>query len=360
MRQAVVRFVCAVQVVAGLIVAGALQAAPITDLFFFGDSLTDAGNAAIINAPAGADSFADPPARSPVPYPLVGADTFVYTPVYVPPWQRPYEGSGRFTDGFTWATAFASALGFPGAAAPSLDGGNNYAVGGASVVPFANPPVPPPSAVEQLAAFRMSHGGVTGTFDSTALYFIGLGGNDLRTILTGGVDPLAGAAGIVGGLSSMVTDLLSWGAQRIVLWNAPDITVSPQFQAAVQAGLISATQATEFLGLINQINALLGQLDALPGVDVFDLTGLLRSIVADPFAYGLVNASLPCGFADVFTATLGTCAQGFLFWDGVHPSSAGHAVLARSMIAFVPEPGTLLLVGLSFIGVLVARSRRGG
>lgn len=357
MRHAAARSVRNVVGLVGFVVAGALQAAPITNLFFFGDSLTDMGNAALVNSPPGANSSSSPPARSPVPYPAVGADGYVYTPVYVPPWTRPYETTGRFTDGFTWAAAFASALGFPGAAAPSLAGGNNYAIGGATVVPRASPPVPPPSAAEQLAAFRASHGGVTGTFDPTALYFIGAGGNDLRGILTGAFTPAAGAAGIVGGYAAIVTDLLSWGAQRVVLWNAPDITLSPQFRAAVQAGLISPAEAAAFVGLVDQINAGLGQLDALPGVDVFDLTGLLRSIVADPGAYGLLNAELPCGFAGVYAATAGACAQGFLFWDGVHPTSAGHALLARSMIAFVPEPGTLGLVVLVLFGLARVRRR---
>ncbi len=329
--------------------AGALHAAPITDLYFFGDSLTDAGNAAILNSGPGA------PPRSPVPYPDAG-----YTPVYVPPWTRPYETSGRFTDGFTWATPFASALGFPGAAAPSGAGGHNYAIGGATVVPGANPPVPPPSAVEQLAAFRATHGGAPGTtFDPAALYFIGAGGNDLRSILTGAISPVDGAAGIVGGYASMVTDLLGWGAQRIVLWNVPDITLSPQFQAALAAGLIPPAQAAAFVGLIDQINAGLGQLDALPGVDVFDLTGLLRDIVADPAGYGLLNATLPCGFVDVYVATGGGCTQAFLFWDGVHPTSAGHAVLARAMIAFVPEPATLWIVALGLFGLAGLRRYRG-
>lgn len=341
-----VRYARRIVGLACIALAGALQAAPITDLFFFGDSLTDAGNAAILNSGPGASP------RSPVPYPDAG-----YTPVYVPPWTRPYETSGRFTDGFTWATAFATAFGFPGAAAPSGAGGNNYAIGGASVVPLSSPPVPPPSAVEQLAVFRGTHGGVSGAFDPTALYFIGAGGNDLRSILTGGLSAADGAAGIVGGYASMVTDLLGWGAQRIVLWNVPDITLSPQFQAAVAAGVILPAQAAAFVGLINQINAGLGQLDALPGVDVFDLSGLLRSIVADPAAYGLLNATLPCGFVDVYTATAGACTQAFLFWDGVHPTSGGHAVLARSMIAFVPEPATLWIVALGLIGIAGLRRK---
>jgi outer membrane lipase/esterase len=358
MRRLTLRSLETMALLAVLALASALHAAPLSGAYFFGDSLTDRGNAALLNTPPGADSFSNPPARSPVPYPLVGSDGFVYTPVYVPPWQRPYETSERFTNGFTWASAFASSLGFPGAAAPSLAGGNNYAVGGASVVPLTSPPTLPPSALEQLALFRATHGGTTGTFDPNALYFIGAGGNDLRAILVGQVTPQAGAAGIVGGLTSMAMDLLSWGAQRIVLWNAPDVTVTPQFLAAVQAGLITPQQAADFLKLINDINGAIAQLDLLAGVDVFDFAGLIRDAVAQPGKYGLANATLPCGFIDVYSATGGACTDAFLFWDGIHPTSAGHRVIANAMIAFVPEPSSLALLLAATLGLAMLRSWR--
>ena len=104
------------------------------------------------------------------------------------------------------------------------------------MVPLTSPPTPPPSAVEQLALFRATHGGTTGTFDPTALYFIGAGGNDLRAILVNQVAPDVGAAGIVLGLTSMVLNLRSWGAERIVLWNEPDVTVTPQFRRRFRPG----------------------------------------------------------------------------------------------------------------------------
>jgi outer membrane lipase/esterase len=273
--------------------------------------------------------------------------------VYVPPWTRPYAGSGRFTDGATWADAFAGAFGFPGAAAPSGAGGNNYAVGGATVVPYGGPGSPP-SAVEQLTSFRSTHGGAAGTFDPTALYFIGVGGNDLRGILTGA--PGASPAGIVGGLTSMVLSLRSWGAERVVLWTLPDLTLSPSFLAALGLGLITPDQRTAFLALTDGLNDFIKSLDAIPGVDVFDLAGLLRDIVGDPAAYGLVDVTSPCGFAGVYGPTGGACAGAFLFWDGVHPTSGGHAILARSMIAFVPEPGVLWLLGVALL-VLGLRRR---
>lgn len=355
MHRALLRSLASLVLVATLLFGGTLRASPISGIYFFGDSLTDMGNAALLNSPPGATSSSTPPARSPVPYPNVGADGFVYTPVYIPPWTRPYETTGRFTNGATWANAFAGALGFPGEAAPSIAGGNNYAVGGASVVPFGGPGSPP-SAVEQLALFRSTHGGVTGTFDPTALYFIGAGGNDLRAILTG--TPGATPGGILGGLESMVGSLRSWGAERVVLWTVPDLTLSPYFLAALAAGLISPAERDASLALIDGINAVIKSFDMMPGVDVFDLAGLLRDIAGDPGAYGLVNVTTPCGFAGVYGPSGGACTDGFLFWDGVHPTSAGHAILARSMIAFVPEPGGVWLLGAALLALAFVMRRR--
>jgi phospholipase/lecithinase/hemolysin len=47
----------------------------------------------------------------------------------------------------------------------------------------------------------------------------------------------------------------------------------------------------------------------------------------------------------------------YLFWDSVHPTTAGHAVLGGAFAAAVPEPETyaLMLGGLALIGLLSRR-----
>ena len=107
--------------------------------------------------------------------------------------------------------------------------------------------------------------------------------------------------------------------------------------------------------MINGINEAVAQLDLLPGVDVFDFAGLIRGAVAEPGKYGLANATLPCGFIDVYTATGGACTNTFLFWDGIHPTSAGHQVIANAMIAFVPEPSTAALFGVALFAFAARR-----
>src|SRR3982751_1341428 len=91
--------------------AGAASAASAIDysgVFFFGDSLSDAGNLAV----------------------LVGADPgqTITGNAYIP--SRPY-ASGQFTDADVWAKTFAAGLGLASSGQPALLGGGNYAFGGA-------------------------------------------------------------------------------------------------------------------------------------------------------------------------------------------------------------------------------------
>jgi outer membrane lipase/esterase len=95
---------------------------------------------------------------------------------------------------------------------------------------------------------------------------------------------------------------------------------------------------------------LIAVLAGFSSVRMFDIFDLVNDIVSDPGAFGLLNANLPC-------AALPVCdPSSFLFWDGIHPTSAGHRIIANAMTAFVPEPSSALLLGLALF-VLVSRHR---
>jgi outer membrane lipase/esterase len=55
---------------------------------------------------------------------------------------------------------------------------------------------------------------------------------------------------------------------------------------------------------------------------------MLNAIVAVPSAFGLTNATSACVTPNMAPFTCHH-ADGFLFWDGIHPTKAGHAILAR-------------------------------
>jgi phospholipase/lecithinase/hemolysin len=74
----------------------------------------------------------------------------------------------------------------------------------------------------------------------------------------------------------------------------------------------------------------LDQLSALPGssFQLLDAFQLLNDITADPTAFGLTNVEDACVTPDIPPFK---CAKPdeFLFWDGIHPTRVGHALLAE-------------------------------
>jgi phospholipase/lecithinase/hemolysin len=48
---------------------------------------------------------------------------------------------------------------------------------------------------------------------------------------------------------------------------------------------------------------------------------------------------------------------GYLFWDSVHPTTHGDALVAAAALQAVPEPATLTLIWLDLVGVAAMRLR---
>lgn len=324
-RPALYRLSCALGLLAAL--ASPLPANAYSDWFVFGDSLSDTGNNAIaIGIDAGQ---------------VISGNSYV--PTY------PY-ASGRYSNGEVWTASFAASLGL--GASASLAGGNIYAYGGARtriVSPDGAPPLR-----DQVSIYLDAHGGVA---DPSALYVVAGGGNNARDTL----DAIAGGAPILSTMllearryavdvGRMVDRLQAAGAEHIVVWNTPDISKAP---AVVAEGSLAVILASKVAGGMN--SALARRLDGEDGVAVFDAFTLFGEIVDNGGAYGLVNTSDACG------AILGCDPSTYLFWDGIHPTSAGHALLAEAMTDFVassagptvpvPEPATLWMLGAGLLAI---------
>jgi outer membrane lipase/esterase len=263
---------------------------------------------------------------------------------YVP--SQPY-ASGTFSNGPVWANMLADSWGIPHT--PSLAGGTNFAFGGAQTRDGDAP-----SLLSQVDSFLTATGGLA---DPSSLYVVAGGGNNARAALEAiGFDgaPLlrtlsSTAFRYARDVGSMVDQLQAAGATDIVVWNTPNLGLAP---AVIEGG----PEAT-FLGEVissSMNRALTRRLEGESGVRILDLYGLLGQVVADPAAYGLVNATDACG------AIPGCDPETYLFWDGLHPTSGGHALVANEMMALtVPEPATwaFFAAGVVLIALRLRRRR---
>ncbi len=303
-------------------------------LYVFGDSLSDSGNNYLT---LGGLTGPNPTSNSFIP-------------------SLPYAPSHTYSNGPTWVSSFASGLGLGSYGAPSLAGGGNYAYGGARMSvdgtgfpPFI--PAPFPASVQtQLNSYLG-----TGAASASALYVIAGGGNDVRDVgaaVSGGADlvtaTLAGATAYAASAAQMVGSLQAAGAAHIVVWNVPDVGKTP----ASGAGVGSTAAAASFIA--GTFNSFLSTALAGSGAQIFDVYGLIDTIVANPAGYGFGNVTQACGFA-----ANGCNAGTALFWDGIHPTAYAQGFVANAMLSAVavPEPASVLLMAVGVLA-LVARQRR--
>jgi outer membrane lipase/esterase len=282
------------------IAALCIGAAQAGELYLFGDSLTDSGNNAI--ATHGGD-----------PNQIITGNT------YIP--QLPY-ASGVYSNGNVWASRVADRLHERDAALPSLAGGDDFAFGGARAA--ADTDVP--STMTQLNMF-LARGKKVHRDD---VFIIAVGGNDVRDALLAASANPANAQLIIGtaaynyavAVGSMVDTLQAHGAHHILVWNTPDLGLVPAVRAL---GPQAAGTASLISGALN--NALAARMANEQGVVIFDVSAVLQDIVAHKAAWGFVNVT------DAAGAATGIDPDLWLFWDGIHPTAAGHRALARAVLA---------------------------
>lgn len=228
---------------------------------------------------------------------------------------------GRFSTG----PVFTELLGFNASRFNgSVTGSINYAFGGARTDFQASPL----GMRAQLANYQ-ARGGV-------------FGANDLVTVLGGANNifqglPAAGASANPAGaitpvslsaatdINAIVNGVAGAGAGTILVVNLPKLSLTPQFRNTTAAPLADFAVTTFNSALLTSLNTTAA---ARPGTNIIlmDLFKAGDTIAANPQAFGVSNVTDAC-FNQV---TFAVCSNpnDFFYFDGVHPTAAGHRVIA--------------------------------
>lgn len=339
-----------------LLVAAAAQAAFIPNqVYVFGDSLSDGGRA------AGLTGAAFPPS---------------------PPY------ANRFSNGPVAVEWMAQAFGLTLTPfLPATPSGTNFAVGGAMTGPYTvnlpGVPLPvtnsnfnaitgqgslPPAFVPGSPLAPISNTGIPNqiqsflsgspSFDPASTLFVVWGGaNDFFLAQAlGQTDPTAAIANLAG----TVAQLAAAGGEHFFVPGLGDLSLTPAFLSSIanltpqQQAFLTAQLRTQVLGFNAALAATMDNLEPALGIEIvsFDVFALLHSVL--PL---FANVTQPCLSQDPVTAAPVICSDpnSFLFWDGVHPTTAAHRILGLQFAAAVPEPGPLTLVTLALLALAMAR-----
>jgi phospholipase/lecithinase/hemolysin len=272
-----------------------------TKVCAFGDSLSDAGN--------------------------VDTATLGQVP------SAPYS-DGRFSNGNVWVQDLAQNVGLP-PLQPSLKGGTDYAYGAGQTGPTAVHTQTPIDLPSQLAQFELN----TPNPSPDALYTVWAGSYDVIATANSTETAAQQAATVQQAVNNevqFIDDLIAHGAKDLVVLGVPDLGVTPYERARPAADAASGTLAQDYNA---DLGAALRQIVAsgAASIDYVNTYALLDAAVANPAAYGFSNVTQPVwtggltpGSAGTLNAT-GTAQNGYLFFDDLHPTAEGHALLAAAV-----------------------------
>ncbi len=244
-----------------------------------------------------------------------------------------YSG-GRFTNGNVWVQDLAQNLGLP-APKPSLAGGTDYAYGGAETGATSVHAANPSDLPSQLGQFVAS----VPNPSPTALYTVWAGSNDVLDIANSTQTPVQQQASVQQAVNNevgFINGLIAHGAKDFVVMGVPDLGKTPYETARPASDAASSSLAQSYN---NDLGAALQQIMAsgTASVDYINTYAMLDTAAANPAAYGFSNVTQPVWNGNLTDSNSGTLAasgaaqNGHLFFDDLHPTASGHALLAAGV-----------------------------
>ena len=324
----------------------------LSNLFSFGDSLSDSGNSKSVSQSAKGSTF--PPA--------------------------PYD-DGRFSNGpvaveYLWQKFNPGSTAFKNSLSPGNQG-TNYAIGGSSSGLQNNLELNPAVISAGLSTAYSQKGNAwqlnsfasqNQTFDpDTSLFSVWFFPNDLLWYssapnslpgtYTGNpganIAPPAGFSAVVGNAINNIVGTItkladSYGARHFLVPNSALIGNTPEFAGTPQQNVLNQLSA----GFNNSLQTNLNLLSAQrPELDIiqFQTDDLQQEILSNPSLFGFTDVKTRCIDNKNCATNSGGVAQDWFYWDGTHPTTTGHQIFAQRMYqdVYQPVPGPLPLIGIA-------------
>ena len=272
-----------------------------SQIYIFGDSLSDTGNLGSING------------GIPAPY-----------------------FNNRISNGPVAVETLAAKLGFNANASLHIIGpqiGTNYAVAGANA--FGNSIIDLPA---QISGFQANNGFIA---PADALYVMFIGGNDVRDARN--TIDIDDALLQIRNASTQVKDAIETltlsGARHFLLVNSPSIAVIPETQLIADAlndkKVIKRAKrySKRYRKQLKKIADLLqDQYDI--EITYFDLYRFFNKVLHKAKKYGFTNTTDACFSTVTFTfhpdCNFGLNADQFAFWDEIHPTARLHEIVGEA------------------------------
>ena len=151
------------------------------------------------------------------------------------------------------------------------------------------------------------------------------------------LDPQNAGTILTAALSATLTNiqaLYANGARNFLVVNLPNLALTPFVRSLGPAAQAGATQIADlYNGLLGgYVGTVLPAV--LPGAHFtyLDANAVLQAIVADPASYGMKDVTDSCLTFGVAAGAFCSEPNTFLFWDGFHPTTAGHSALAKAAL----------------------------
>jgi outer membrane lipase/esterase len=262
--------------------------------------------------------------------------------------------NGRFSNGPTWIELLAGGPMNQPFLTGNITGNVNLAFGGARTDNAPNLNGPIPGIPTQVGTF----GALGGTYNARDTVTMWGGANNIFQYFQtagAGATPAGIQATSVAAASDItgaVNQIAAQGAGRILVANLPDIGAAPDFNTSPPASAGASAATAIFNQALASGMAASARLNPNTNIVQMDVAAAFAVIRTNAAAFGFTNVTERC-IGSLACITGGAAVQDrYLFWDGVHPTAAGHRLLALyAALLLNPEASAAAIAPLGEVAV---------